>query len=313
MFFIDREIASGKYPNAPYLAKKHETSVASINRDIAYMRDMFDAPIEYSFKHKGFFYSEKTYRLPAGFATAEEMLALGMTKNLMALYKGSPLYKDASSLLEKITAPIDSDENPGWYKDRIIVPPLASVPVREEIWDAVIDGIRNNKMLYLAYQSGGDKEPRNRLVRPYQLVFDTSAWYLFGYSEEREDIRLFSLSRIKTVKVTNRNFIIPPDFDYRSITDGNYFGVYISSSVEKFSVQITGSLVETQWIRERKWAADQTIKDTRDGLIISFTSCQLEKVLQWVLTQGMNAKPLKPESLVILWKKHVQKMAEALQ
>ena len=83
LYFIDREIASGKYPNAPALAKKYETSLSSINRDIAYMRDMMNAPIDYDFYKKGFYYTEKTFRLPAAYATADDLLALGMAKNLL--------------------------------------------------------------------------------------------------------------------------------------------------------------------------------------------------------------------------------------
>ena len=57
IYFIDDEIASGRYPNASDLAEKYETSLSSINRDIAYMRDMMGAPIVYDFFKKGFYYS----------------------------------------------------------------------------------------------------------------------------------------------------------------------------------------------------------------------------------------------------------------
>ena len=55
IYFIDRKIAEGSYPNAPELAKEYETSLSTINRDIAYMRDMLGAPIAYDFFRKGFY------------------------------------------------------------------------------------------------------------------------------------------------------------------------------------------------------------------------------------------------------------------
>jgi len=71
IFYIDRKIAEGNYPNVPKMAKEYETSLSSINRDIAYMRDMLDAPIAYDFYKKGFYYTEKNFRLLAAYDTAE--------------------------------------------------------------------------------------------------------------------------------------------------------------------------------------------------------------------------------------------------
>jgi hypothetical protein len=57
MYFIDRQIASGKYPNVNDLAREYEVGTATIYRDIEYMRNMLDAPIEYSAKDRGWFYT----------------------------------------------------------------------------------------------------------------------------------------------------------------------------------------------------------------------------------------------------------------
>lgn len=306
IFFIDREIAGGKYPNAPFLAKKYETSLATINRDIALMRDQLSAPIEYDPLRRGFYYSQKTYRLPAGYASADDMLALGMTKNLLALYRDSPLYESVLNLLEGITSPLDSEGTAGWYENRVIVPPVAGAPVAGDIWNTVIAGLRGNKIISFDYKGVRDKEFKTRRVRPYQLLFDTSSWFLFGYSEERGDIRLFALPRMKNAGLTENTFTMPRGYDYRALAGGSYFGLYIGQKTYKFSIAVSGG--ESQWIKERKWAADQQIRETREGIVISFTSHQFDKVLQWVLSQGMFARPLAPEALVREWKKHIAGM-----
>ena len=46
-FEIDRLIASGVYPNVPFLMKRFEVSEATILRDIERLRNDFNAPIEY--------------------------------------------------------------------------------------------------------------------------------------------------------------------------------------------------------------------------------------------------------------------------
>ena len=82
ILFIDREIASGKYPSSDELARKYETSLSSIGRDIAFMKYSLNAPIEYSAQHRGFYYTVPNYRIQAGFSGVEDLLALGMAKNI---------------------------------------------------------------------------------------------------------------------------------------------------------------------------------------------------------------------------------------
>jgi hypothetical protein len=84
IYFIDRQIASGNYPNVHTLSREYEVGTATIYRDIEYMRDTLNAPIEYSAKHRGWYYEEKAFRLPARFAAADDMLALGMAKSLIS-------------------------------------------------------------------------------------------------------------------------------------------------------------------------------------------------------------------------------------
>ncbi|MDR2865477.1 MAG: HTH domain-containing protein, partial [Spirochaetaceae bacterium] len=47
IYFIDRQIAAGKYPSTKQLAEEYEVGTATISRDIEFLRDMLDAPIEY--------------------------------------------------------------------------------------------------------------------------------------------------------------------------------------------------------------------------------------------------------------------------
>ena len=46
IYWIDEEIASGKYPTSDDLARMYETSISTISRDIDFMRVMLNAPIE---------------------------------------------------------------------------------------------------------------------------------------------------------------------------------------------------------------------------------------------------------------------------
>ena len=306
ILFIDREIASGKYPSSKEMAIKYETSLSSIGRDIAFMKDMLNAPIKYCAKHRGFYYSEQNYRIPAGYSSAEDLLALGMAKSILSLYQNTPLYEAAQRLLDCITAPLAAEGKDDWYENRIVVPQIPSASIVPEMWKTITAALRGNRILTFDYQGiwGGEHKPRK--VRPYQLLFDTGAWYLYGYAEERKAIRIFSLSRIKNLSPANEHFSLPKNFDYRQNDKGSHFGVFAGQEKHKFSIAFYDE--SALWVQERKWAEDQKIEEADDGVVMTFTSSQYNKVLAWVLSRGCTAKPYAPENLVNDWQRHIKEM-----
>ena len=316
IFFIDQEIASGTYPNAPYLAEKWETSLSSIHRDIAYMRDMMRAPIKYDFFKKGFYYTEKAFRLSSSYATEEDILALGMAKSILELYRDTPIYDAALNLLENISVPLGGTADRNWYKDRIIIPKSITVQVNPDVWKSVVLALQENRSISFSYEADNlrhknEKERKQKIsirkVQPYQLLFDRSAWYLSGYDENRQDRRIFALSRISRISVTQEKFTLKEGFDYRNSEGLSYFGIYKDQKSYKFVIEIKGDVL---WITERQWAEDQKIQKTADGIKLSFTSNQFEKVLTWLLSLGENARPLAPALLIEKWTAAIQKMYE---
>jgi len=65
LLFIDRKIGEGRYPNCGTLAEEWEVSNKTIMRDLDYMRYQLEAPLEYSAKHRGYYYTEENFKLPA--------------------------------------------------------------------------------------------------------------------------------------------------------------------------------------------------------------------------------------------------------
>jgi predicted DNA-binding transcriptional regulator YafY len=308
MYYIDAKIASGCFPNTTQLAREYEVSNATISRDIEFMRDQLDAPIEYDFLHRGYYYSKKTFRLPAGFATSRDALALGMVKSLLSMYRKTPLYPMAQHLMESLCAPLGKSENGNWVNERIVVPPLPGSEVKQETWSLIINALRENRVITFDYSGIWNRETSRRRVRPYQLIFDGGVWYLYGYAEERNDVRVFNLTRMTKLVLTEDKFTLPADFSYGAHSDDSYFGVFVGGHKERYRIACYEE--SAVWVQERKWAADQKIQKKDGSLIISFSSTQYEKVMAWLMSQGPNAEPLEPEYLVKDWAREIRAMAK---
>jgi predicted DNA-binding transcriptional regulator YafY len=73
---IFEAIKSGKYPGRDTLAADIEVVSKTIQRDIDFMRDRFQLPIEYSRGHKGYYFSEPIENFPFFQLSEHELVSL---------------------------------------------------------------------------------------------------------------------------------------------------------------------------------------------------------------------------------------------
>ncbi|MFT6621641.1 MAG: proteasome accessory factor B, partial [Limisphaerales bacterium] len=76
MMRIHGEIQAGQYPNASTLARTMEVSTKTIHRDLDFMRDRMDLPLEYDGSKFGFFYYEEVSAFPTMQISEGELVAL---------------------------------------------------------------------------------------------------------------------------------------------------------------------------------------------------------------------------------------------
>ena len=60
---IDEDIRSGIYPGIQFLMDKHGVSRRTILRDIEFLRDRYQAPIECDRTRKGYYYTDPTFAI----------------------------------------------------------------------------------------------------------------------------------------------------------------------------------------------------------------------------------------------------------
>src|SRR5437870_2016202 len=82
IFWIDHEIRANHYPNTQKIAKHFEVSPKTAQRTIDFMRDRLRLPIDYSADHRGWYYTEPTYALPAIELTEGDLVAILLAERL---------------------------------------------------------------------------------------------------------------------------------------------------------------------------------------------------------------------------------------
>ena len=76
MLRIHQAIQSGRHPNAVSLSRELEVSSKSIHRDLEFMRDRMELPLEYDSLHNGYHYTEEVGNFPTLQISEGELFAL---------------------------------------------------------------------------------------------------------------------------------------------------------------------------------------------------------------------------------------------
>ena len=310
---IHAKIKSGCYPNTQQLAFDNEVSVPTISRDIEFLRDRFGADIKYDASQHGYYYA-KDFDMPLNLISSKDVLFLSLVKQLMTQYEGSPVYNEISSIIDFLTDSQGVGKSD--FLKRVAAPPLPKVIVNEDTWNKVIIALKENTLLEFDYNGRWRTETTHRKVRPYQVLLQDGMYYVFGYDENADDgnggERLFNLCRIKNIENTKLNFELPDDFEFVSRCGGGRFGAFKESDKVQYEIDFYDDA--RQFVKECVWADDQEFIDYDEDCTttIKFSSSQSLKILEWVLSQGANARPRAPEEFVERWKKEIHALTRLL-
>lgn len=296
LLFIDKQIRAKRFPNCSSLAEEWEVSAKTFQRDLDYMRYQLNAPLEYSAKERGYFYTEDEFQLPAINIKESDLFAIYLADKLLGQYEGTPIHDSLCSLFRKIedSLPDKVTTKPGNDQSLFTIFPPFSTVILPEVFETVIDCLRTSTRLEIDYRRPGG-EPIYREIDPYHGVRFEGDWYVVGYCHLRGKIRTFSLARIATARKRRERFVVPGDFDYRKLS-GSQFGIHWGE--DDVEVRILFTKRAAAYVRERVWHPSQTIEEKSDGsLILSLTVNHFLELTRWILSWGAMAQVLEPPHL----------------
>ncbi|MBT5927281.1 MAG: YafY family transcriptional regulator [Verrucomicrobia bacterium] len=308
MLRIHQAIQSGKLPNATHLAEQLEVSKKSIHRDIEFMRDRLDLPVEYDPVKYGYYYTEEVGGFPTFTVTEGEMVALLVAEKALQQYRGTTFEKPLLSAFRKIeeALPDTISLNLSAWDDSISFRTSAIPQLDLDIFDHLAKAVSKHKQLDLQYRKPGQKTPEPRKVDPYHLANINGEWFLFAHCHLRNDLRTFVPSRIQAIQETGETFERPKQFSIDDRLQGS-FGVL--SGKENFKVVIRFSHLIADYIREKTWHPSQKLNSIPDdGVELTLSLSSLIEIHRWVLGWGEQATVIEPQAL----KDRILKSAEEI-
>jgi predicted DNA-binding transcriptional regulator YafY len=297
MMRIHDAIQSGKLPNAAQLAKELEVSAKSVQRDLEFMRERMNFPIEYDANRWGYYYTKDVGSFPAFTVTEGELFAVLVAEKAMHQYRGTNLEKPLMSAFRKLAASLPetiSLHMADWEQTisfRSSAEPISNLEVFDQLARAAAEG----RQLKLEYRKPGATKTENRAVDPYHLANVNGDWFLFAYCHLRKDIRTFVPTRIKAAEPTGKRFERPKTFSIENALRDS-FGVH--SGKAEHHVIIRFNEMVADYIREKKWHSSQKLKNLSNGGVeLSLRLSSLIEVQRWILSWAGNAQVIAPEEL----------------
>lgn len=297
MLRIHQSVQAGNFPNASTLARDVEVSTKTIQRDIEFMRDRLNLPLEFNAGRNGYFYNGEVSAFPTLQITEGELFALVVAEKALQQYRGTSFEKPLLSAIRKMeqALPDTISLNLADMGQAISFRTRAEPILDLKIFDSLARAVAQRQQLELAYRKPGQK-PESRLVDPYHLANINGEWFLFAFDHARKDVRTFVPVRIQSAKPTGRNFERPQKFSLeKRLRDS--FGVY--SGEGEYEVVLRFTPRAADFIREKKWHESQELRELKDGgLELKLKLSSLAEVERWVLSWGGEATVIKPRELI---------------
>ncbi len=270
-------LLQNKKVTATYLADKFEVSKRTIYRDIIDIC-LPGIPITTIPGSQGGLMIEEDFKIDKSLFNEAELKAIvtglksldSVTYNKKYQKIMDKLFLDNQSLYTTSHIMIDLSSH---YKD--------TLAPKIELFQEAIE--QTHKVSFEYYNSKGQ---RSVIIDPYLIVFKWSHWYIHGFDNEKNEMRLFKLNRLVDLKMLDNLFEINDFLD-----DSYDYNQFFKDNIQ--SIILFDKSVEYQLIEEYGRDSYQRLENGK--LLFEFSFTNKDYLLNWVLSFKDKAELIEPK------------------
>ncbi|MCW5593395.1 MAG: YafY family transcriptional regulator [Burkholderiales bacterium] len=298
-----------------------EVSRATFKRDLDYMRERFNAPIEYDRDNNGYRFSDKPragprYQLPGLWFNASEVHALLTMQELLKGLDPGILAPHVEPLMERLNALLDPHPRPlsqgrgeresnsqgrgerpsiEEIKKRIRIVRMAARGMKLEFFELAATATLKRLRLAITFWSRHSDKTTERVVSPQRLVFYRGNWYLDAWCHLREGIRSFGLDGIRAAKLLADKAKNVPEAELDDYLATSY-GIFAGRP--KGWAKLRFSPTAARWVAHEKWHSKQRSRfETDGGYILEVPFGDDRELVMDILKYGPECRVLEPKEL----------------
>lgn len=187
---------------------------STIEKDLFAMRMEHDAPIKYSKKHGGYYYTESGFTIDDSPLTADDIAALKFAASTIAQFRNTDFFKEYGFALDRIIDRIDAKKEHSKSSDNEFIQfETGFGESGQEFISDFLKAIDERKQVWFDYTSYASAEKKRRKVTPLLLKEYRNRWYLISYDLVKDRISTFGLDRIANVDLSDEQAEVPVRFN----------------------------------------------------------------------------------------------------
>lgn len=290
-----------------------EVSLATFKRDLAYMKNSLNAPIEWDSYDRGYKFAKQgvgpKFELPGMWFSEEETTALVTMQHLLSsLDQGGLIGPHIAPLMTRIDAILGSGQTSSKeLRKRIKLISLGSRKSSSQFFADIGNALLKRERIEILFYTKDRDQEEIRVISPQRLVHYRENWYLDAYCHKREALRSFSLDGIRSVVITNQNCEDISDTDMNEHFTKSY-GIF-SGGADK-TAKLKFSPKAARWVSAESWHPNQRSHFEKDGsYMLEFDYSQDPELIMDILKHGDEVEVIAP---VDLKEKIVKKLKNSL-
>jgi predicted DNA-binding transcriptional regulator YafY len=273
--------------------------VATLKRDLEYMRERFNAPIEYDREANGYRFGAPRpgprYELPGLWFSSEEAYALLSMHTLLSELQPGLLEPHVAPLQARLRAILGGE--PAW-KDiekriRVFQPERRTAPT--EFFGVIATAVLKRSRLWLRHYNRKDDRETEREVSPQRLVHYRDNWYVDAYCHVREAMRSFAVDAIRAAELREGRAKEIPAAELDEHL-GSGYGIFAGRDVQWAELRFAPQAA--RWVSAQVWHPKQRSRTEADGsYVLEIPYAHERELVMEILKFGADVEVLAPDSL----------------
>jgi len=245
-----------------------EVSPATLKRDLAYLRERLDAPIEYDAGENGYRFGQQwrggKHELPGvWFNEAELHALLTMQQMLAGLDEQGVVGRHLQPMFDKITGMLGVDvAEADELRRRVKLIGTARRRMASDSFETVGSAVVKRRRLAIRYRKKRDGASSEREVSPQRLVHHRHAWYLDAWCHASNAYRRFALDGIEAATLLDAEARAVPLAELEAELDQGY-GIFAGGTPRE--AELLFSAEAAAWVSREEWHPAQRSEFLPDG------------------------------------------------
>lgn len=307
---IDRCIANKykPYPSKAQLREACEEALygssdganicdSTIEKDMFAMKMEHDAPIRYSKKYGGYYYTDPDFSMNDIPLTEDDIEAIKFATNTLSQFKDVAMFKQFGFALDKIVDRINIAADPNDESIAEFVQfEIPTASGGSEFLNPLLNSIRKRTAVFFDYESFQTQRRKPRKVLPLLLKEYRNRWYLLSYDVVKSAIITYALDRMYELQTSDEVLHSPVDFNPEQFFR-HAIGITASDG-EPDTVIFKADNIAARYIASQPFHATQEIvKEGKNKTTFQMTVFVSEELIRSLLSYGGEVEVVAPEFL----------------